>query len=490
MFALNKLYLLSPEFILLVAAFFVLALDLFGKRRWQKSLPYWTLGGLALAMIASFWLLGHKEAVFGTMAADSFAYFFQLVGEVVMFMVVLAAMDYFPGRTRALGELYALLLSVTLAIVVAVSAIDLIMVYLGMEFLSITSYVLAGFVRENKRSNEAGIKYFLYGSIASAVMLYGMSLLYGLAGTTDLAVIAKTLAAGKSFPGYHWLLFPALLFLTVGFGYKASLVPFHQWAPDVYDGAPTPVSAFLSTASKAVGFALMIRVFLIALPSIQVDWVALLYALSVLTMTVGNFVALRQTSVKRLLAYSSVAQAGYIVMGLVAFNGGIRFASFDGVSGVLFYLLAYAFTNAGAFIAVAALEEHLGSSAFEDYDGLSKRSPFLAAIFFIILLSLGGVPATGGFVGKLLVFGAAIANQFYILAAIAVVNAVVAMGYYLRIVKHMFFVPATEDAEAVPVAMPTRVALIISLVGILLLGIFPGWFMHLATASGLAMVGL
>jgi len=486
---LDKLYLLSPEFILLIAAFLVLGIDIFGKRRWQKVLPYWTIAGLLLSMVASFWLMGRKEAVAGTMAADSFAYYFQLIGEMVMVLVTLALIDYLPGRTHQQGEFYALLLFVTLAIMVAVSATDLIMVYLGMEFLSITSYILVGFLRKDKRANEAAIKYFLYGAVASAVMLYGMSLLYGLTGTTDLATISHKLLAGNIVSGYQWLLFPALLFLTVGFGYKSALVPFHQWAPDVYDGAPTPVSAFLSTASKGVGFALLIRVFVTALPSVKIDWIALLYALSVLTMTVGNFVALRQTSVKRMLAYSSVAQAGYIVIGLVAFNGKVPFTSFNGISGVLFYLLAYAFTNAGAFIVVGAIEERTGSTELEDYNGLIKRSPFLAGIFLILLLSLAGVPATGGFMGKFMVFGAALAEQFYILALIAIINSVVAVGYYFKVIKAMFFVPG-EELPAVSVARPTRYALLIALAMTLLLGIFPSWFLHIATTSGLAMIGL
>ncbi len=488
MITLDKLYLLSPEFILLIAAFLVLGIDIFGKRRWQKALPYWTIAGLLLSMVASFWLMGHKETVTDTMAADSFAYYFQLIGEMVVVLVTLALVDYLPGRTHQQGEFYALLLFAAIAIMVAVSATDLIMVYLGMEFLSITSYVLVGFLRNDKRANEAAIKYFLYGAVASAVMLYGMSLLYGLTGTTNLAAIAQKLTAGNLVSGYQWLLFPALLFLTVGFGYKSSLVPFHQWAPDVYDGAPTPVSAFLATASKGVGFALLIRVFVTALPAVKIDWVALLYALSVLTMTVGNFVALRQTSVKRMLAYSSVAQAGYIVIGLVAFNGKVPFTAFNGVSGVLFYLLAYAFTNAGAFIVVGAIEEHTGSTQMDDYNGLVKRSPFLAGVFLILLLSLAGVPATGGFMGKFMVFGAALAEQFYILALIAIINSVVAVGYYFKVIKAMFFVPG--EGPAIAVAKPTRYALVITLAMTLLLGIFPSWFLHIATTSGLAMVGL
>ena len=272
---------------------------------------------LLLALLAMIPSLGKTQVVATMLVVDPFALFFKVLAVVAVALVILLAMPYLRGRTPYSGEFYALLLIVTLAICLAVSSVNLIMIYLSMEFLSITSYVLAGYLRQDRKSGEAAVKYFLYGATASAVMLYGMSLLFGATGTTDLVGIRNALAA-KPVNELMWLTAPAIILLLAGFGFKASLVPFHQWAPDTYEGAPTPITAFLSTASKATGFAIMIRVFIVALGLAQMQWVALLVAVSVVTMTLGNLAALRQTNVKRLLAYSSIAQAGYILIGLAA----------------------------------------------------------------------------------------------------------------------------------------------------------------------------
>jgi proton-translocating NADH-quinone oxidoreductase chain N len=392
-------------------------------------------------------------------------------------VVILTAMPYLTGRTPYRGEFYALLLVVGAAICLATSATNLVMIYLGMEFLSITSYVLAGFLRNDQKSGEAALKYFLYGATASAVMLYGMSLLYGATGTTDLAGIAAAFR-GKAQGELVWLGVPALILLLAGFGFKASLVPFHQWAPDTYEGAPTPVTAFLSTASKAAGFAILMRVFLVALAPLQSEWIALLIAVSVLTMTVGNLTALRQTNVKRLLAYSSIAQAGYILIGVAAVVGAGVGASpaptFNGINGVLIYLFAYLFTNVGAFAVVTAIETATGKVELKDYAGLIRRSPWLAGLLLIFLLSLAGIPPTGGFLGKFYVFGAAVQRQMWGLLAIAAVNSVVAAFYYLNVVRYMFFAPAEADAGPIRVAWPLQVSLGITAVLTLLLGLAPG----------------
>ncbi len=479
---------LLPELILLVTAIVVILADLYARRRTARwLLPGMTLVGLFLALVTSFSLWASQERVAYTLAADSFAFYFKMVAAVVMMLVVLAGVDYMRKRTRFLGEFYALLLVATLAICIAVSATDIIVLYLGLETLSITSYVLTGFLRGDKRSNEAAVKYFLYGAAASAVMLYGFSLLYGITGTTDIAEIAKKLAAGDA-GTLAWLGWPAVVLVTVGFGFKSSLVPFHQWAPDAYDGAPTPVTMFLSTISKGTGFAVMARVFVVALPALSEHWLSLLYGLSILTMTLGNVIALRQRSVKRMLAYSSVAHAGFILMGLVGIMAGAE-GPFNGLDGVLMYVLAYALTNVGAFAVVAAVEDASGSAMLDDFAGLVQKSPFLAAAMLIFLLSLAGIPPLAGFAAKFFVFAPVIRNEYYVLALFGLVNAVIAAGYYLRVVKQMFFVEDTSG-QTFSLAKGMEIALWASIVGVFAVGILMNWFAQLATGSALAMLGL
>ncbi len=481
---------LLPELILLVTALVVIFVDLYARRRTALwLLPGVSIAGLVLAFVAAFAQWGAQEVVAGTLAADSFAFYFKLVAAVTVVLVILASVRYMRERTRFLGEFYAFLLVATLAVFVAVSATDLITVYLGLETLSIVSYVLTGFLRDDKRSNEAAIKYFLYGAVASAVMLYGFSLLYGLTGTTDLAEIARRLQAGDVLVNLEWVAWPAVILAAVGFAFKASLVPFHQWAPDAYEGAPTPVTMFLSTVSKATGFAVMARVFLTAMPSLGEYWMALLYGLAILTMTVGNLIALRQTSVKRMLAYSSIAHAGFILMGLVAVTAPAGGHPFNGLDGVLMYVVAYAFTNAGAFAVVAAVEDGTGDATLDNFAGLIARAPFLAAAMLIFLLSLAGVPPLAGFAAKLFVFAPVVRQEYYALAVVALVNAVVAAGYYLKVVKQMFFVEVPER-PAFAVARGMRWALWLMIIGVFGVGIFMNWFAFMSVRSAAGMLGL
>ena len=473
---------LLPELTLLFGAAAVFALDIAVKRSRPKSwLPTVALCVLLLASLALIPSLGKTQVVATMLLVDPFALFFKVLALIGVALVILIAMPYMRSRTPYPGEFYALLLIVTLAICLAVSSVNLVLIYLSMEFLSITSYVLAGYLRQDCKSGEAALKYFLYGAMASAVMLYGMSLLFGATGTTDLAGIRQALAK-KPADELIWLTAPAIILLLVGFGFKASLVPFHQWAPDTYEGAPTPVTAFLSTASKATGFAILMRVFIVALGEAQSQWVALLVAVSVLTMTLGNLAALRQTNVKRLLAYSSIAQAGYILIGLAAVLADPS-RVFTGLNGVLIYLFAYLFTNAGAFAVVTAIEVFTGKVEIKEYAGLVRRAPGLAALLTIFLLSLTGIPPTAGFMGKFFVFGAAVQSQMWILLVIAAVNSVVAAFYYLNIVRYMFFVPADDGAERVKVALPLQVALGAAAFMTLLLGILPGPLIAWATES-------
>ncbi len=474
----NSLLLLAPEFIIFLTGLVVFVLDLVWRDQARAS--YYqgiALVGLVIALVASLALGGQNAVTLTMMAVDGFAIFFKVLVIVGMILVIAAAGDYMKTRSKHLGEFYAMLLVVTLAMTVAVSANNLLLVYLGIEFLSITSYVLTGFIRGDQRSNEAAIKYFLYGSVASGVMIYGFSLLYGATGSIFLTDIAQAFVSTKGLTASLGL--PAAVLAIAGFGFKASLAPFHQWAPDTYDGAPTPVTTFLSTASKATGFALLMRFLLLALPAVQSQWVAILAGISMATMTLGNLGALRQTNVKRLLAYSSIAQAGYILIGLVTAHADPE-SSFNGANGVLIYLLAYLFTNVGAFITVAAVEDATGSVELKDWSGLITRQPFLAVVMLIFMLSLAGIPPTAGFMGKFFVFGSAIRTSAFVLAAVALVNAAIAAFYYLNVVRYMFF-EAQATRPAFQVARPVQAVVAIAVVMTLVIGIMPGPFIAWAT---------
>jgi proton-translocating NADH-quinone oxidoreductase chain N len=476
--------------ILIVTALAVVAVDLITQRRARDvTLAGVAVAGLLLATVAAFTLVGATpQPVLDMLVVDGFSTFLMVTALIGIALVVLYSIDYIKVVGEHRSEYYAFLIAVALAITIAVSANDLLMVYLGMEFLSITSYVLVGFLRGDKRSNEAAIKYFLYGAVASAVMLYGISMIFGVTGSTNLNVIAQTLAGQSLDGGMRWLAFSSVVLLVVGFGFKTSLVPFHQWAPDTYEGAPTPITGFLSTASKAAGFALMVRVFIVALPSFAIDWLTVLAGVSMITMTLGNLVALRQSNIKRLLAYSSIAQAGYILMGLVCIPQ-IQFGlqpfgdfTFNGINGILIYLFGYLFTNLGAFAVVIAIENQTGKVDVKDYAGLIYRSPWLASLLLIFLLSLTGIPPTLGFWGKYFVFGAAVQVQFFALLIVALINSAIAAGYYLNIVRYMFLMPA-EDEERIKIAPSLGIVLGVTFVAVLGLGILPGQLIQWASES-------
>jgi proton-translocating NADH-quinone oxidoreductase chain N len=317
-------------------------------------------------------------------------------------------------------------------------------------------------------------------------MLFGMSLLYGATGALGLREISAALSTtGQT--EFIWLTIPALLLLLVGFGFKSSLAPFHQWVPDTYEGAPTPITAFLSTASKAAGFAILMRVFTMAMDWAQPQWVAILTVVSIITMTLGNLAAMRQSNVKRLLAYSSIAQAGYILIGVAAVLADPN-SAFTGYNGVLFYLFAYLFTNAGAFAVVTAIETATGSAELVSYAGLARRTPWLAVMLFFFLISLAGIPPTGIFLGKFFVFGAALQQQMWVLLAVAVVNSVVAAFYYLNIVRYMFFMPAPEASEPIDVPAPLTGVILLTGVVTLLLGLIPSAVINWANESAQSLL--
>lgn len=482
---------------LTVAAFVVLSLDLIwrGDQVRGRWLPWIALLGVLLTLGATIlvWPMAGASGVplaftvgqgFGgdttpMMALDGLALFFKLFTTLVLIIVGLSAAEYVQAHTPFRGEFYALMLLAGLAVMLASAATNLVMIYLSIEFLSITSYVLTGYLRDDPRSTEAAIKYFIYGAAASAVMLYGFSLIYGATGSTDLSAIATALATGTG--SVRWLVFPATVMALAGLGFKIALVPFHQWSPDAYEGAPTPVTAFLSVGPKAAGFAVLMRFLLTALPGFQVDWVGVLAGVAIITMSLGNLVALWQTNVKRLLAYSSIAQAGYMLIGLAALAPQAESWT-TGLNGLLLYLFAYLFTNLGAFAVVIAVENQTGSANIPDFAGLIRRSPFLAVAMFIFLLSLIGIPPTGGFLGKLFVFGAAMQRQLIVLAVVGIVNSVVSVYYYYAIIRQMFFGEA-GDAEPIPLTPSLGAVVAVNVVVVLGIALYAEPFIRLATES-------
>lgn len=456
------LWLLSPELVLTLAGLLVLGLDAIRPRQEEKRwLPYVALAGLVGAFIATVTLWGCNTRVLYVLSCDTFALVAKMVALVAMGIVILVSDTYIRDHSEYQGEFYALLIFSTLAICLLGATVNLVMLFLAFDFLSITSYILTGYLRGDDLSTEAGIKYFLYGAALSAMMLYGLSWIYGMTGSTDLTEIATALVGAEQ--ALRPSVLPVLILVMAGFAFKIGAVPFHQWAPDAYEGAPTPVTAFLSVGPKIAGFSLILRVLLTMLPldlsTLDLDWQALLMAISAVTMTVGNLIALWQQNIKRLLAYSSIAQAGYILIGVVA-------ASPRGTTAVLLYLLAYAVTNLGAFAVVIAFSNQTGSDDIEDYAGLSKRAPVLALTMIICLLSLAGIPPTAGFLGKFYIFSAALEKGLLWLALVGVLNSVISLAYYWKIMRAMYITPAQTD-EVITASPTLKAALGVALTGVL-----------------------
>ncbi len=393
-------------------------------------------------------------------------------------ITALFAMDTPKVGTR--GEFYILMLVSTIGMNLMASADDLVMLYLAIETTSIPLYILAGFLRQDNKSTESGFKYLMFGAMTSAVMLYGFSLLFGLTGTTSLATMKMVIGSGQApLPA----VVGALLLVLVGFGFKISAVPFHFWAPDVYEGAPTAVAGFLSTASKAAGFTVLVRVLLIVFTTKELFpyWSTLIAILAVLTMTVGNFLALVQKNIKRMLAYSSIAHAGYMLIGVVT----IALVPL-GVVSVVYYLVAYLLTNLAAFGAVVAFSHVTGSDEIKDYAGLSRRAPTLALMMLVSFLSLAGMPPFGGFVAKVFVFAAAVQSEYIWLAVIGVLNSIVGLYYYLTVLKVVYLYRGPEEVEKqpFPISRPYSLALGILTVGIILFGtVISPWFNWVVKAA-------
>jgi NADH-quinone oxidoreductase subunit N len=465
-----NVYLLSPVISLCGLAIVVILLDLFLKRKWILGAV--SVAGLIVPAAFTLALWGREETSFnGMLAVDEFSLFFNLFFLVCAALVILSSMDYVSKFKAFQGEYYALVLLAATGMMLMASTRELISVFVALELTGISLYALTGFLKDPK-SSEAGMKYLLLGAVASAVLLYGMAMVFGLSGSTHFKDIAQAI------PG-DLVDNPALLMgvvlLVAGFGFKIATVPFQMWVPDVYEGAPTPITAYLSVASKAAGFAVILRVFYEALGPVSMDWGMMFAVLAAITMTLGNVVAIAQTNIKRMLGYSSIAQAGYLMMGLAA-------VSALGRSGLVFFLIAYALTNLGAFIAIIAVSNKTGSDLISDYSGMAKRAPLLALALGLCLISLTGLPPTAGFMAKIYIFNAAVDYDLMWLVIIAVLNTAISAYYYLRVVKVMYLgAPLSE--EAVPSSGALRVALSAACLGVLLLGVYPWALLKVAETA-------
>ena len=468
---------LAPEIGLLVVLFCVLIFDKLFKPSSPRQVGLFTAwGGVAvLALtIVLYWLFSEPDPLWtlsesafwgGMIRNDLVTLVFRLMFLSALILTALLSMDV-PRLQKI--EYYALLITATIGFSLMAASTDLIMIYVALETASISSYLLAGFYSGERRSSEAGMKYFVYGAFTTAVMLYGMSLLYGITGQTNIYVIGSVFS-GEQTAGVEPLLLLAAVLVVVGFAFKTSIVPYHFWAPDVYEGAPTPFTGFLSTASKAAGFAVFLRVFLAGAlgPVVQGEWWAMLVAMCIITMLLGNFVAIYQTNIKRLLAYSSIAQAGYALIGLVTLTQ-------DGSGATLFYLLMYVFTNIAAFGVIILVSNATGSDEIKDLNGLNRRSPFLALVMLFAVLSLGGIPPTAGFFGKFFLFKAAVDAGLWWLAAVGILMAFVGLYYYLSIIKVMYLYRSEQDDVAIPVSRAAQVGLAIAVAFIIYLGVSAG----------------
>src|SRR5262245_36285693 len=435
------LRIIGPAAVLAVTGFVLMLLDLLPPRGRREHLAFVGLGGVVIALIATILLWGSDTTGFQGMAIlDNLALFGTLVIGYATGLVLLESIDYIKRRSVESGEFYILVLFAAAGMVIMAGANDLIVVFLGLETMSLALYVLAGFFRTEIQAGEASMKYFLLGAFASGFFLYGIALIYGATGSTNLDKIGAAVRAGAA---KEPLLLIGFALLLVGFGFKISAVPFHMWAADVYQGAPTSVTAFIATGSKAAAFAALVRVLLSALPGAPVDWAPLMWALAALSMTIGNVVAIAQQDLKRMLAYSSIAHGGYMLIGVVA--GGSL-----GYGAVLFYMLVYTFTTVGAFGVLLLLERAGGESIdVRALSGMSARHPLLALVLSVFLLSLIGIPPTAGFVGKFYLFGGAVQAGYVWLAVVGVLNSAVAAYYYLRVIVYMYM----REPEARPAAL-------------------------------------
>ncbi|OQW64235.1 MAG: NADH-quinone oxidoreductase subunit L [Nitrospira sp. ST-bin4] len=482
-FSPGDLFLILPELLVITAACLVLVLDPVLSSSQKDGLAWLSLGTLAICMGLIASQMNHAASAFGGIVIiDAYACFWRLLLCFVAGLTVLLSHTYLREERLYFGEYYGFVLLSLSGMMVMVSAADLLTIYLGTELMSLSLYVMAGLKRSAPRSLEASAKYFVLGAFSSGILLYGISLLYGATGSTRLPAIAAAIA-GRSLDDP--LLLAATVLLAVGFGFKLAVVPFHMWTPDVYQGAPTSVTAFMAVASKAASFGAFLRVFVEGLGSLKANWSAIFLLLCIATLVLGNIVALVQTNIKRMLAYSSIAHAGYALIGVVAAGvAGTQTGETNGITAVMLYLALYAFMTFGAFTIVAMLRKGgLDGDEIEDFTGLAARHPLAALLMLVFMVSLAGIPPTAGFIGKFYVFMAAVEAGLTWLAVLALVFAAISAYYYLRIVMVMYMRepdPLTAASPRLIMSPALSIVLACAVAGVVFFGLYPGPLVSLA----------
>jgi NADH-quinone oxidoreductase subunit N len=475
----QEFWLLAPEIFLAVAGMVVLAVGSIGHGLGHRAAAVVSLVSLAVTGVLVLTVqgpaVGGEAILAGMFVIDGYAVFWKAIFLIATALTVVLSVRFIEEGRYPAGEFYSLLLFAATGMLFMASGFNLLSIWISLELMALSSYILVGYFKRERRSNEAALKYFILGALSSGILLYGVSLLYGATGTVRLTELAARLPAAMAdeslLVGLGWL------FLAIGLFFKVAAVPFHVWTPDVYVGAPTPVTAFLAAASKAAAFAILVRIFYQGLPPLRVDWQIVVAAVAAVTMIWGNLSALTQSNVKRMLAYSSIAHAGYVLIGVLA-------GTDDGLWAVLFYMLAYSFITLGTFATVILLErrEYAGET-YADYAGLARRSPFLAAMMLIFMLALTGIPPTGGFFGKVYLFAAAVQSGWTWVAVVGVLMSAVSLYYYMGIVVYMYL---RDPEDSTPAPVPSRLlagAIGLCAVITVLLGIFPGPIVELARAS-------
>jgi len=462
-----------PEIFLTVVALAALVLDLFVKREQKQLVGYLSIAGL-LALLPIIHATADSGTSFGgTVISDPYSAFFNTIFAIAAIFAIIISMNYLEKMNAQRGEYYYLVLFATLGMMVMAKSNDLINFYVGLELMALSFYILVAFRVGESRSVEGALKYFVLSALSSGVMLYGIAFTYGFAGTTNLPEIAGAATGSGATNPY---LFLAIALLVAGFSFKLALFPFHIWAPDTYEGAPTPITALLSVGSKAAALAVFLRVLIVAFPAFHYEWSTLLWALAALTMLFGSVVAISQKNIIRMLAYSSIAHAGIIMMGLLVYSE-------TGLSSILYYMLVYAFMNMGIFTVVTlCVRSDRSGEKISDYRGLGSTRPVLAALMTLFLLSLAGVPPTGGFAAKFFVLAAAIDSGYYWLASIAVISTVIALFFYVKVIFYMYMrEPEVEEGvKTSGLCLSYKVVLFFTAGGTVILGVYPAPFMEMA----------
>ncbi|HEX7772089.1 MAG TPA: NADH-quinone oxidoreductase subunit N [Pyrinomonadaceae bacterium] len=487
----SDLRLIAPELILTLCACVALVMEVILPYRKSKLTAYFSLTGIALAFVSlALQVTGPMplDGFYGMVRIDGFAILFRIIFLISAALAIGISTRFLDIEGEQHGEYYSLILFATVGMMFMACGYDLISLYISLELMALTFYVLVAFTKRERRSNEAAMKYFLLGAFSSGILLYGMSLIYGLAGSTNVGEIATSVSdivakiqTDQNIANLRPLLLLGMIALGAGLFFKVAAVPFHMWAPDVYEGAPTSVTAFLSTGSKAASFALYARIFSEALPAMRADWAPLLGLVAAITIMVGNWAAVTQENSKRLLAYSSISNAGYLLLALIANNE-------YGRIGLIVYLFVYTLMNMGAFGVIISLRRRgIIGDHVDDLTGLAHKAPVMAAMMAIFMLSLGGLPVTGGFIGKYFLFGGLIQqgaiehkNWYYWLAGWAILNTVVSFAYYFRFIKVMYLGDRIADNKPLALSPALQVALAISVIGIIILGVYPQPFIALA----------